>query len=101
MRSRTGCAGVASARFVVGALGRIVNRRSVIVLLMCVERRLLAVNIQRITYSVFLDDRRGQLYALLVRTVAAAESAIGRGILVVYFRVRGSIAMGTMNRRRG
>lgn len=85
----------------IGLMGIIVNRRSIIVLLMCIELMLLAVNLQRLIYSVYLDDLMGQVFALYVLTVAAAESAIGLGILVVYFRVRGSIAMHSMNLIRG
>lgn len=92
---------VSSARFMIGLLGIIVNRRSIIILLMCVELMLLAVNLQRMVTSVYLDDRVGQVFALYVLTVAAAESAIGLGILVVYFRVRGSISMGSMNLMHG
>jgi NADH-quinone oxidoreductase subunit K len=101
MRSRTTFTGVSSALFMIGLMGIIVNRRSIIVLLMCIELMLLAVNLQRMIYSVYLDDRMGQVFALYVLTVAAAESAIGLGILVVYFRVRGSIAMHSMNLMRG
>lgn len=101
MRSRTAFTGVSSALFMIGLMGIIVNRRSIIVLLMCIELMLLAVNLQRRIYSVYLDDRIGQVFALYVLTVAAAESAIGLGILVVYFRVRGSIAMQSMNLMRG
>lgn len=92
---------VSSARFMIGLLGIIINRRSIIVLLMCVELMLLAVNLQRRVTSVYLDDRMGQVFALYVLTVAAAESAIGLGILVVYFRVRGSISMSSMNLMHG
>lgn len=101
MRSRTSFTGVSSALFMIGLMGIIVNRRSIIVLLMCIELMLLAVNLQRLIYSVYLDDLMGQVFALYVLTVAAAESAIGLGILVVYFRVRGSIAMHSMNLMRG
>jgi len=77
------------------------NRRNIIIILMSIELMLLAVNLNFIIYSVFLDDLLGQIFALFVLTVAAAESAIGLAILVVYFRVRGSIAMGTINLMQG
>jgi NADH-quinone oxidoreductase subunit K len=68
---------------------------------MSIELMLLAVNLNFIVYSVYLDDLFGQVFAIFVLTVAAAESAIGLAILVVYFRVRGSIAVETMNLMQG
>jgi len=101
MRGRTSYLTVSSALFRIGLLGRVMNRRSIIVVLMCVELMLLAVNLQRRTFSVYRDDLMGQVFALFVLTVAAAESAIGLAILVVYFRVRGTIAMRSMNLMHG
>lgn len=92
---------VSSTLFMIGLLGLILNRRSVLLVLMCVEILLLAVNLQWIAFSVYLDDVMGQVFALYVLTVAAAESAIGLAILVIYFRVRGTIAMESMNLRHG
>lgn len=79
--------------FGLGLSGIILNRRNIIIILMSIELILLAVNLNFIVYSVYLDDLMGQVFALFVLTVAAAESAIGLAILVVYYRVRGSIAM--------
>ena len=87
---------VSLSLFLLGLGGIILNRRSIIIILMSIELMLLAVNMNFIVYSVFLDDLLGQVFALFVLTVAAAESAIGLAILVVYFRVRGSIAMNTI-----
>ncbi len=101
MVSVTSFLSVSASLFLIGVLGLALNRRSVIVVLMCIELMLLAVNLQRMTFSVFMDDLMGQVFALFVLTVAAAESAIGLAILVVYFRVRGSIAMESMNRMHG
>lgn len=87
--------------FLLGVTGRIRQRRSVIVVLRSIELRLLAVNLNFIRFSVYLDDIVGQIFALLVLTVAAAESAVGLAILVVYYRVRGTIARDTVSLRQG
>lgn len=92
---------VSSRLFRIGLMGLVLNRRSVLLVLMCVELVLLAVNLQWRTFSVFMDDLMGQVFALYVLTVAAAESAIGLAILVIYFRVRGTVAMESMNLRHG
>jgi len=92
---------VSSSLYGIGVRGRRVNRRSVLILLMCIERLLLAVNRQFLVYSVYRDDRMGQIFALMVLTVAAGESAVGLAILVVYFRVHGTIAMRSMNLLHG
>ena len=92
---------VSSRLYGIGVRGRRVNRRSVLILLMCVEMLLLAVNRQLVAYSVYRDDRMGQIFALMVLTVAAGESAVGLAILVVYFRVHGTIAMRSMNLLHG
>src|SRR5204862_7366416 len=77
------------------------NRKNVIVILMSIELILLAVNINLVSFSIFLGDLVGQVFALLVLTVAAAEAAIGLAILVVYFRNRGSIAVEDINLMKG
>lgn len=92
---------VSSLLYGIGVRGRRVNRRSVLILLMCIELLLLAVNRQWVAYSVYRDDRRGQVFSLIVLTVAAGESAVGLAILVVYFRVHGTIAMRSMNLLHG
>lgn len=92
---------VSASLFVIGLVGLVINQRSVILVLMCIELMLLAVNLQWMTFSVYRDDRMGQVFALYVLTVAAAESAIGLAILVVYFRVRGTVSMETMNLMHG
>src|SRR5262249_22481059 len=81
--------------------GIVLNRKNVIVILMSVELILLAVNINLVSFSTFLGDLVGQIFALLVLTVAAAEAAIGLAILVVYFRNRGSIAVEDINLMKG
>lgn len=92
---------VSRGLYSIGVRGRIRNRRSVLILLMCIELRLLAVNRQRIAYSVYRDDIIGQRFALIVLTVAAGESGVGLAILVVYYRVHGTIAMRTINLLHG
>lgn len=87
--------------FLLGLSGIMLNRRNIIVVLMSIELMLLAVNLNFIVFSVFLDDLMGQVFALFVLTVAAAESAIGLAILVVYYRVRGSIAIQSINLMHG
>jgi NADH-quinone oxidoreductase subunit K len=92
---------VAAIIFTVGILGLFLNRKNVIIILMSIELILLAVNINFVAFSTFLNDIVGQVFALLVLTVAAAEAAIGLAILVVFFRNRGSIAVEDINLMKG
>ena len=92
---------VAAILFTLGVFGIFLNRKNVIIILMSIELMLLAVNINFVAFSVFLNDMAGQVFAMLVLTVAAAESAIGLAILVVYFRNRGSIAVEDVNVMKG
>jgi NADH-quinone oxidoreductase subunit K len=92
---------VAAILFTLGVLGIFINRKNVIVILMSVELILLAVNINLVAFSTHLNDITGQVFALFVLTVAAAEAAIGLAILVIFFRRRGSIAVDDVNRMRG
>ena len=92
---------VAAILFTLGILGIFLNRKNVIVILMSIELILLAVNINLVSFSAFLNDIVGQIFALLVLTVAAAEAAIGLAILVVFFRNRGSIAVEEINAMKG
>lgn len=92
---------VSAILFTLGVLGIFVNRKNIIVILMSVELILLAVNINFVAFSSFLNDIVGQVFALLVLTVAAAEAAIGLAILVVYFRNRGTIAVEDINMMKG
>lgn len=79
--------------FVLGIWGIFLNRKNILIMLMSIELLLLAVNLNFIVFSVFLDDLIGQVFAILVLTVAASESSIGLAILVVYYRIRGTIAV--------
>jgi NADH-quinone oxidoreductase subunit K len=92
---------VAAILFTLGIFGIFLNRKNIIIILMLVELILLAVNINLVAFSVFLGDIVGQVYALIVLTVAAAEAAIGLAILVAYFRNRGSIAVEDVNLMKG
>ena len=92
---------VGAILFVLGVLGIFINRKNVIIILMSVELILLAVNINLVAFSSFLGDLVGQVYALLVLTVAAAEAAIGLAILVAFYRNRGSIAVEDINLMKG
>jgi NADH-quinone oxidoreductase subunit K len=92
---------VAAILFTLGIAGIILNRKNIIVILMSVELILLAVNLNLVAFSAFLGDLTGQVFALLVLTVAAAESAIGLAILVVFYRNRGSIAVEDINLMKG
>ena len=92
---------VAAALFVIGIFGIFLNRKNVIVILMSIELILLSVNINFVAFSTHLGDLSGQIFALLILTVAAAEAAIGLAILVVYFRNRGTIAVEDINMMKG
>jgi NADH-quinone oxidoreductase subunit K len=92
---------VAAVLFTLGIFGIFLNRKNVIIILMSIELMLLAVNINLVAFSVFLGDLAGQAFAMFVLTVAAAESAIGLAILVVYFRIRGSIRVEDIHLMKG
>ncbi len=92
---------VAAILFTIGVFGIFLNRKNVIIILMSVELMLLAVNVNFVAFSAYLGDLMGQVFALFVLTVAAAEAAIGLAILVVYFRNRGSIAVEDINLMKG
>jgi len=92
---------LAAILFTIGVFGIFLNRKNVIIILMSIELILLAVNINFVAFSSFPHDLVGQVFALFVLTVAAAEAAIGLAILVVYFRNRGSIAVEDVNVMKG
>jgi NADH-quinone oxidoreductase subunit K len=87
--------------FVIGIMGIFLNRKNVIIILMSIELILLSVSINFVAFSAFLGDLFGQVFVMFVLTVAAAESAIGLAILMVYFRNRGSIAVEDVNTMKG
>jgi len=92
---------VSAILFVLGVFGIAINRKNVIIVLMSIELILLAVNINFVAFSAFLGDLSGQVFAMFVLTVAAAEAAIGLAILVIYFRNRGTIAVDDINVMKG
>ncbi len=98
---------VAAILFTIGVFGIFVNRKNVIIILMCVELILLAVNINFVAFSTHMvetgtnDPMGGQIFALFILTVAAAEAAVGLAILVVYFRNRGNIAVENIDLMKG
>ena len=92
---------VSAALFTIGVVGIFVNRKNIIVILMAIELILLSVNLQLVAFSAFLGDLVGQVFAMFVLTVAAAEAAVGLAILVIYFRGRGTIAVDDVNRMKG
>ncbi|MEM7191893.1 MAG: NADH-quinone oxidoreductase subunit NuoK [Pseudomonadota bacterium] len=92
---------VAAMLFTLGVFGIFLNRKNVIVILMSIELILLAVNINLVAFSSFHGDLVGQIFTLIVLTVAAAEAAIGLAIIVVYFRNRGTIDVADIDHLRG
>ena len=87
--------------FTVGVVGIFVNRKNIIVILMAIELILLSVNLNLIAFSVFSGTIAGQIFAMLVLTVAAAEAAVGLAILVVFFRLRGDISVEAIGLMKG
>src|SRR6185437_2077278 len=92
---------VSAIVFTLGIFGIFLNRKNVIIILMSIELILLAVNINLVAFSTHLGDLVGQVFAMIVLTVAAAEAAIGLAILVVFFRNRGSISVDDINLMKG
>jgi len=87
--------------FMIGILGIFINRKNVLLIIICVELILLAINFSFLISSFYLDDAFGQLFVIFVLTVAAAESSIGLAILVTYYRVRGNITVESVNLLKG
>ena len=87
--------------FFLGVMGIFLNRKNVIVILMSIELILLAVNINLVSFSIFMNDLSGQIFTLFILTVAAAEAAIGLAIIVVYFRNSGTIRVEEIEKLKG
>lgn len=79
--------------FIISVLGIIFNKRSILITLVCIELMLLSLNLNFLIFSVYLDDVYGQIFSIFILTVAAAESSIGLAIIIVYYRIRGSISL--------
>lgn len=92
---------VSAILFTIGMLGIFLNRKNILIILMSIELILLSVNLNFVAFSLHLNDLMGQVFALFVLTVAAAEAAIGLAILVVFFRNRGSIAVEDVSVMKG
>ena len=92
---------LAAIIFVIGVIGIFLNRKNVIIILMSIELILLAVNINLVSFSIFKQDLTGQIFAMFILTVAAAEAAIGLAIIVVYYRNKGSIRVEDVNSLKG
>lgn len=92
---------VSSLLFTLGVCGIFINRKNIITILMSIELILLSVNINFVAFSVKLGDLTGQIFAMFILTVAAAEAAIGLAILVIYFRNRGTIAVEDVHLMKG
>ena len=92
---------LAGILFTMGIFGIFLNRKNVIIILMCIELMLLAVNINFVAFSSFLGDLTGQIFTMFILTVAAAEAAIGLAILVIFFRNKGSIAVEDISSMKG
>ena len=92
---------VSCTLFLVGLWGIFLNRRNILVILISIELMLLAVNLNFLVFSVYLDDLFGQLFSLFILTVAAAESSIGLALLVVYYRRQQTIAVELINLLKG
>jgi len=82
--------------YLIGAIGLILNRRNILIIIIAVELMLLAVNLNFITFSIYLDDILGQMFVLFILTVAATESSIGLAILIVFFRIKKTILIGNI-----
>jgi NADH-quinone oxidoreductase subunit K len=87
--------------FSLGTIGVFLNRKNIIVILMSIELMLLAVNINLVSFSIYLGDIVGQIFAMLILTVAAAEAAIGLAIIVSYYRNKGSVRVEEINEMKG
>ena len=92
---------LAATIFTIGIIGIFLNRKNLIVILMCIELLLLAVNINLVSFSIFLNDLNGQIFTLFILTVAAAETAIGLAIIVVYYRNAGTIHVEDIDSLKG
>ena len=92
---------LAATIFTIGVVGIFLNRKNIIVILMSIELMLLAVNINLVSFSIYLNDLTGQIFAIFILTVAAAETAIGLAIIVIYYRNSGTIRVQEINKLKG
>ena len=92
---------LAAIIFTVGIIGIFLNRKNVIIILMSIELILLAVNINLVSFSIYLEDLIGQVFAMFILTVAAAEAAVGLAIIVIYYKNKGSIDVEQISSLKG
>lgn len=92
---------IPSLLYILGLSGILLNRKNIIIVLMSIELMLLAINFNFIVFSTYLGDRLGNIFALFILTVAAAESAIGLAILVIFYRVTGTISVNSIRLMKG
>ena len=92
---------LAATIFTIGVVGIFLNRKNIIVILMSIELMLLAVNINLVSFSIYLNDLTGQIFAIFILTVAAAEAAIGLAIIVIYYRNSGTIRVQEIDKLKG
>ena len=101
MLSQNVCISISFLLFFISMLGIFLNQKNILVMLMSLEIMFLTISFNWISSSVFLDDVVGQIFALMILTVAAAESSIGLAILVVYYRIRNTITVELMTLTKG
>ena len=87
--------------FSIGIVGIFLNRKNIIIILMCIELLLLAVNINLVSFSIYTQDLVGQVFTMFILTVAAAEAAVGLAIIVIYYKNRGTIHVDEINSLKG
>ena len=92
---------LAATIFTIGVIGIFLNRKNIIVILMSIELILLAVNINLVSFSIYMNDLTGQIFTLFILTVAAAEAAIGLAIIVIYYRDSGTIRVQEIDKLKG
>ena len=92
---------LAAIIFIIGVIGIFLNRKNVIIILMSIELILLAVNINMVSFSIYLQNLVGQVFAMFILTVAAAEAAVGLAIIVIYYKKKGSIHVEQINSLKG
>lgn len=92
---------VSTIIFLIGLFGMFINKKNILIMLMSLEMIFLAISFNFIYASIYLDDIHGQIFAILILTVAAAESSIGLAILVIYYRIRNTITIELMNLMKG
>jgi len=92
---------IAITLFLIGTLGLVLNRKNILITLMSIELMLLAINLNFVIFSIYLDDITGYVFVLFILTIAAAESAIGLAILTIYYRLKNSIKIDNIQNIKG